>query len=255
MTKFNCCYMTALKIVANDFNIVKDKNREQNKPLLKYTGSKIEEKTVANIQVELKDYTDKELKWWASFGISRETLDKYDVYSIKNVFVNGDLTYLYKPNQLVFGYYGGKTDDVELWKIYFPNKQNMRFMSNWNKNKLQGYDQLPKEAGFIVCTKAMKDVMLLSELEVPAVAPMSETVFMSESQYAKLKERYNRTFLLFDNDLPGISNANKIRKKFPDIQVLIIPRNSGSKDITDYYRDHGKEKTIQLIEQAKSFYL
>ena len=114
MTKFNCCYMTALRIVANDFNIVKDKNREQNKPLLKYTGSKIEERTVANIQVELKDYTDKELRWWASFGISRETLDKYDVYSIKNVFVNGDLTYLYKPNQLVFGYYGGKTDDVEL---------------------------------------------------------------------------------------------------------------------------------------------
>ena len=131
----------------------------------------------------------------------------------------------------------------------------MRFMSNWNKNKLQGYDQLPKEAGFIVCTKAMKDVMLLSELEVPAVAPMSETVFMSESQYAKLKERYDKTFLLFDNDLPGISNANRIRKKFPDIQVLIIPRSSGSKDITDYYRDHGKEKTIQLIEQAKSFYL
>jgi hypothetical protein len=44
---------------------------------------------------------------------------------------------------------------------------------------------------------------------------------------------------------------NKFRKQFPDVYVLWIPRYFGAKDISDYYKKYGREKTLNLIEQAK----
>jgi hypothetical protein len=44
---------------------------------------------------------------------------------------------------------------------------------------------------------------------------------------------------------------NKFRKQFPDVYVLWIPRHFGAKDISDYYKKYGREKTLNLIEQAK----
>lgn len=44
---------------------------------------------------------------------------------------------------------------------------------------------------------------------------------------------------------------NKFRKQFPDVYVLWIPRHLGAKDISDYYKKYGREKTLNLIEQAK----
>lgn len=64
------------------------------------------------------------------FGITKETLKKYHIYSCKNVFLNGDMFHLEKDNQFVFGYYGGVKDGIELWRLYFPIRRNYRFVSN-----------------------------------------------------------------------------------------------------------------------------
>jgi hypothetical protein len=44
---------------------------------------------------------------------------------------------------------------------------------------------------------------------------------------------------------------NKFRKQFPEVYVLWIPRHFDAKDISDYYKKYGREKTLDLIEQAK----
>ena len=43
---------------------------------------------------------------------------------------------------------------------------------------------------------------------------------------------------------------NKIRKKF-DIKCLWIPRKYEAKDISDFYSKYGRDKTLQLINEAK----
>ncbi|MBQ0113512.1 MAG: hypothetical protein KBT03_10310 [Bacteroidales bacterium] len=113
MRKYNCSYYKALHIIANDFGIIQSKNLTKNEPLIKYTNNKIEEKGDAVIQAEIKDFDKYELDWWAKFGIDYPTLKKFRVFSCKNVFLNGDLFHLYKPNQLVFGYYDGIREDIE----------------------------------------------------------------------------------------------------------------------------------------------
>lgn len=96
--------------------------------------------------------------------------------------------------------------------------------------------------------------MCLYEYGIPAIAPNSENLFITEKQYQKLKEKYRTIFLFYDNDLAGITNANKIRKQYPDLKVVFIPRKYEAKDISDFRKKYGKKKTIQLINSALEYY-
>lgn len=113
MYKFNCSFYMALQIIANDFGIISRKDIILNKPKIKYSNTKFEETKPAIIQVEIKEFNDYELNYWNSYGISKKTLDKFKVFSCKNVFLNGDIFHLEKSKQLVFGYFGGIKNDVE----------------------------------------------------------------------------------------------------------------------------------------------
>ncbi|MBO7211825.1 MAG: toprim domain-containing protein [Methanobrevibacter sp.] len=97
--------------------------------------------------------------------------------------------------------------------------------------------------------------MCLYELGVTAIAPLSENQFITDSQYARLKEKFKHIFLFYDNDLPGVSGANKIHKQYPDLKVVILPRDTKCKDISDYRKMYGYQKTLDLINTAKNFYL
>ena len=84
---------------------------------------------------------------------------------------------------------------------------------------------LPKNGGDILCvTKSLKDTMLLYELGIPAIAPCSENLFLTDKQYNALKPNFNHCIVLFDNDRAGVSNLRLIKKKYPEITCTCIPR-------------------------------
>lgn len=63
MYKFNCSYGKALQIIANDFGIIKNKNLTINKPLIKYSNTKLDDTTDAVLQIEVKEFEQYELDW------------------------------------------------------------------------------------------------------------------------------------------------------------------------------------------------
>ena len=256
MYKFGCSFYKALQIIANDFGIISRKDLTINpSKIKKHSETKFEDKGNAIIQVELKDWNRFELDWWQSFGISQETLKKFRVYSCKNVFLNGEIFHLYKENQLVFGYFGGIKDDIEQWRIYYPGNRKYKFISNWKQIQLQGAKQLPRNGGeYLVITKSLKDVMTIYECSnLPAIAPISENCFITDSQYQRLKAKFKKIVLFYDSDIAGISSMNKIRKKYPDLFIIFIPRKYHCKDISDFYKKYGLDKTINLINTAKQY--
>lgn len=120
---------------------------------------------------------------------------------------------------------------------------------------LQGANQLPKNGGeYLVITKSLKDCLVLYELGIPAIAPNSEHMFMTDTQFNKLKTKFNNIICVYDNDLPGIQGLNKIHKAHLDLKVAFIPRKYNAKDISDFYKLYGKDKTLKLIEKAKEYY-
>ena len=245
MKKYGCNYHEALKIIATDFGII-DGSKPKIVPIQPIF--KKEKKTI--IQIEAKSFTKEELEWWEQFGITKNILTKYRVYSCKTVFLNGRIESTYDSKCPSYGYYFGNEEGRELWKIYYPYRKNFRFIGNIKTTTIQGYNQLPKKSKLLVITKSLKDCMVLYNLGIAAIAPQSETQFIQDNVLEVLKKRFKHIVLLFDNDQTGLEFTNKIKRKYKWITPMIIPLKYKAKDISDFYKAYGRDKTIELIKEG-----
>ena len=247
-TIFRCNYFDSLRIIANDFGIVRDNALHKNPGKINLNPIKIKDKEISKIQIEVQEFTDGELKWWGKYGISKDILKRFNVYSCKHVFLNDQLFAESQQHCPIFGYYGKKYQGLELWRCYFPKRTSFRFITNWPSKKIQGYDQLPKKGKLLVITKSMKDSMCLYSCGITACAPNSENLFIPDKVLEDLKNRFENIVVLYDNDRPGLYNMAKIRKEHPELTYVFIPKRYGSKDISDFYKDHGRKETLNLIK-------
>lgn len=245
---FRCDYFESLRIIANDFGIVRDNALHKNPGKINLNPIKIKDKEISKIQIEVQEFTDSELKWWGRYGISKDILKRFNVYSCKHVFLNDQLFAESQQHCPIFGYYGKKYQGLELWRCYFPKRTSFRFITNWPSKKIQGYDQLPKKGKLLVITKSMKDSMCLYSCGITACAPNSENLFIPDKVLEDLKNRFENIVVLYDNDRPGLYNMAKIRKEHPELTYVFIPKKYGSKDISDFYKDHGRKETLNLIK-------
>ena len=245
---FGCSYYKALKIIANDFNIVSFKNYEVNPPKIEYSNESFkEEGSSCNLQIRQKDFSKDELAWWKSFGISLRTLNKYKVFSCESIFLNGNYFESSNKNNFIFGYYGGKSGDRELWRIYMPMKKSYRFLSNWNSSLIQGIKQLPKESDYCIFVKSLKDTMLLDEYGFVACSPNSETTIPSHNLIQRIINKYHNIIVFFDNDLAGVKNANKYKKLF-NCRCIFI-RRKYAKDISDLFKVLPHNQFLEVIDE------
>lgn len=245
MKKYGCNYHEALKIIATDFGII-DGSKPKVVPI--QPVFKKEKKTI--IQIEAKSFTKEELEWWEQFGITKNILTKYRVYSCKTVFLNSRIESIYDSKCPSYGYYFGNEEGRELWKIYYPYRKNFRFIGNIKTTTIQGYNQLPKKSKLLVITKSLKDCMVLYNLGIAAIAPQSETQFIEDNVLEVLKKRFKHIVLLFDNDQTGLEFTNKIKRKYKWITPMIIPLKYKAKDISDFYKAYGRDRTIELIKEG-----
>ena len=252
MRLYNCSFYKALNIIANDFGL-SDTNVVPTKiniiPEIKETESSI-------IQVQIKDFTDRELEWWKSFGINKKTLKKYHIFSVQHVFLNGELKFTSSEQCPIYGYYFGKDKNKkEFWKIYFPMNKNkgIRFINNLPKKILQGYHQLPKNGDLLVITKSMKDLCAMYEFDIPAVSTASESTFISDKQLEEFKSRFKHIIVIFDSDRPGKHNMWLIRKKYPELNYYFLPWYL-SKDFTDSIKMVGLENMKEYVNEFMSNY-
>ena len=245
MKQYGCNYHEELKIIATDFGII-DGSKPKIVPIQPIF--KKEKKTI--IQIEAKSFTKEELEWWEQFGITKNILTKYRVYSCKTVFLNGRIESIYDSKCPSYGYYFGNEEGRELWKIYYPYRKNFRFIGNIKTTTIQGYNQLPKKSKLLVITKSLKDCMVLYNLGIAAIAPQSETQFIQDNVLEVLKKRFKHIVLLFDNDQTGLEFTNKIKRKYKWITPMIIPLKYKAKDISDFYKAYGRDKTIELIKEG-----
>lgn len=248
-----CSYQEALNVIAEDFGYL---SKAEDRPAVKIKVSnvKLEEKTETLIQIKPKAFSEQELKWWKGFGVTEKTLKKYKVFSCDSIFLNGDYFSSSSPRVPIYGYYCGKKNGQELWRIYFPSKRSFRFLSNVGKSYIQGARQLPKTGDVLLITKSQKDCMLAYELGIPAIAPCSEVLFLSNKQIQHLKKRFKTIVVCYDTDITGIHNLKQIKVKHPDLHTFFIPRKYGVKDISDFFKKYGEEETRRLAGELLKYY-
>jgi DNA primase len=188
------------------------------------------------IGVVRQDWTEIDKQFWSKFHISIDTLNKYNVSSIKYYLCNGVVKGIYKNENPMYAY-----KVFEHFKIYRPFADKYaKWRNNLTENDIQGYKELPKTGDLLIITKSLKDVMCLHEMGYNAISPSSESTFIPEKALNALFKRFKRILICFDRDVAGIRNMRKVSLK-TGLKCLIVHKKWHAKDISDAIKLNGFE--------------
>lgn len=196
---------------------------------------------------------------WIKLKIGLDKLKKFKVVAVKEVYLNDDLRpiYTYNPRDPAYAYYlSPNNTDI---KIYYPNrnkgdKRKPRFLANCSI--IQGLEQI-QSSDIGIITKSYKDVIVLNRFkvdgkEIQSVAPNSETLLITPTQYEFLKTKYKRVYSLYDYDPAGLHMMWLLRKLY-GIQPLFLKNPTWNKKIKYPIKDfadlveHNSDETVYRI--------
>jgi hypothetical protein len=197
------------------------------------------------IGVVRQDWTDVDKQYWSQFGITKETLTKFNVFSIKYYLCDGIVKGIYKNENPMYAY---KVYDH--FKIYRPLADKYtKWRNNLTPYDIQGYEQLPKKGDLLIITKSLKDVMCLYEMGYTAISPSSESTFLTPDVIDALKRRFKRILICFDRDISGVKNMRKISLK-TGLKGFLVHKKWKAKDISDAVKLNGFEVIKNWLKET-----
>jgi hypothetical protein len=243
-------YETLLKI-AFDFNIINNDISVSNNKKIQLKKIDYKNKVSIHLGIKKQLFTQKDIIFWNSYGISEKTLKEYNVYSCSHIFINDYIFVINNNSNPAYAYLELKDNKVT-YKIYQPFNTNQRFISNVDKSIWQGWTQLPDKGENLIITKSLKDVMSIVEnTKIPSVSLQAETTDPKPHIIDELKSRFKNIYLLYDNDFNKDINwgnlyGNELSLKYK-INQIEIPNKYKSKDFSDLVKNHGINKSKLLI--------
>jgi hypothetical protein len=192
------------------------------------------------IRIQRRESNIEDLKWWNSWGISAETLNKFRVVPISRFYMSN------------YGWWTCRTpsyayDLLNEWKIYRPHEKEMRFISGGMT--LQGYDLLDEQGDICVIQKSYKDVMLLNEFQISSFASQAESIDVPEHIMQDILQRFKQVYIWGDTDNSGEAFVNRHVERYG---IKGIFNDDDTKDVSDHFRQYGKESTNELIIRSLS---
>jgi hypothetical protein len=240
MFQRNCDFPSAVRQVAYDFGLTKetpvifDVQRQMNERKERAKKSK------KRIAIKRRKWNEIDQSYWGQFSLGEEDLNKFHASPVDVVWIDGEERYRYKPKDPGYAYYFGNGN----FKIYFPLRDNFRFLSNGSF--IQGWNEIDLSSDLIIITKSLKDVMVLNKLGFSAWAPHSEGALIREEDI-NFFNNHNQV-IFFDNDEPGIEWAKNNSEKY---SLPYIYLKGDDKDVSDLVKntslDYAKESIIKLL--------
>ena len=249
---FGLDYYGALRKVANDFGLIDSDIVGRKKKIKIPKDIDYKDKSRVHIGIKMQEFTPRDIHFWEQFGINKSTLNRYNVFSCKFIFLNDLIIPVDNSKNPAYAYLESK-DEIYTYKIYQPYNKQLRFISNVDKSVWQGWTQLPKRGEKLIITKSLKDVMAITELtNIPSVSLQAETTDPKPHIVNELKKRFDKVYLLYDNDFNkevnwGRKYGNELASKF-QLNQIEIPDEYKSKDFSDLVKNHGKEVSKSLIK-------
>lgn len=242
MKMYNLSFRDALEKINYDFGLGLSGKEGTNVEIPELDDTIVYEKTTSIIKIKRRDWNEKDLSYWGSFGIGYKTLNKFNVVPISYFSIN---EYMYKAEELAYSYEYYWEDSIFRRKIYQPLSKN-KWYSNGG-NVVQGEGVLPKFGELLIITSSLKDVMTLYELGYIAIAPTSESTFVPDTYFEKQHKRFKKIILFMDSDTTGIKRSLELNRKW-GLDYILIPKEYNKKDISDYSKTFGKEMTKLLLK-------
>lgn len=237
-------FMEVLARVNFDFNLGLGSAFETVPTTSKITQTAPEPKDV-NIEVKIQNHTYQDLQYWKQYSITKKLLNQFRVFSIASVWINGYQVnaWEYNIHNPIYGYLlKGK------WKLYRPLETNKadKWRSNLPYNYWLGLAQLPKNgAKTLIISKGYKDVIVLRQLGLYAVAVSGETASFPLALLDWFKKRFENIIIWYDNDEVGIKAAEE--KAVQHGLSFVHNPIDEPKDTSDYVKEYGIEAGKELL--------
>lgn len=182
--------------------------------------------------------------FWNQFGITKPTLDKYNVEPISHIHVGKDRKII--KTELHTYCFNEYKDGINSFKIYQPYNIDYKWLNNHDDSVWQGWEQLPEKGETLIITKSLKDVMAIYDVNgIPSVSLQSETIKPKQHIIDELHRRFANIYILYDNDYNkevnwGREFSKKLAKEFGFIHIEIEEKLK-SKDFSDLVKNHSEE--------------
>lgn len=246
---YGITFKQALIKIAGDFNLI-DTTTNSYQTISRVTRVK----RILGLRVQRRAWTKADYEWWYQYYITPERLEFFKVHPIEFAWFveNGVLrkAYVNTPNNPAYVYH---FNDMYDYKIYLPFGKQGRFIHT-NSTIIQGYEQLPEFAKNLIITKSYKDVMcfdLFRDFDLYSIAPMSETILISQEAFVDLYNRFDMIATNFDFDRAGIRLMRRYEQmyKLPYFMFGKQYKSQGIKDFADHIKIKGIDETRRLIER------
>ena len=244
--KLHLSYVEALEQIiidfnlSNKFNLKHNLNKSGTRPPITHKVSLNDLKKTVDINIKSRDWKAWDINYWKSYGVSLDTLIKYQIKPLQYIFINNKI---FKADKLSYAYTEYK-NNVKRFKIYQPENDYLKWINNFLPNTLSGYTQLPGESELLFIASSLKDGMCLHDLGYNFIAPQTENYTFKTSLINELYSRFKHIVTFYDFDDAGINAAEKLKVQFG---IPFINTGSIMKDISDYYYFEGRDKSIELI--------
>ena len=239
---FNISSGVAVGKIINDYNEFIYKNpggysTSQFKEIAKYSIS----------DHTRRSWNTEDARYWMSYGIGSETLEKYNVCALANYsMTKEDNTFIVNAPYL-YGYF---RQDGTLYKIYQPKNKEKKFLKI--RCYIQGTDQLTFQSKYLVVCSSLKDLMCIEEMNInlELVAPDSETTMIGPDIIESYKHKYQNICVLFDNDTAGLAGMAKYRDAYNMASVHLDLEKDVSDSVKKLGRDKVKEVLFPLLKET-----
>ena len=204
-------------------------------------------KVPIDMKCKVREWRDYDLEYWKSYGITLEWLKYANIYPISHkIIIKGNKRHIFGADKYAYAFVEFKEGKTTL-KIYQPfNNKGFKWANCHDKTVISLWTKIPKVGERVCICASLKDALCLwANTGVPALALQGEGYPISNTAINELKRRYNKIYILFDNDKAGLEDGKKLAEETGFINV-VLPTEYGEKDVSDYY------KSLQNKESFKN---
>lgn len=245
-------------LLARMWNVSKDKVYDrilEDMPapaLIRKHGVKVYRKSAGKVEVRVREWRDYDIAYWDSYGISLPWLKFGEIYPISHIIITKNGHSYPIPAEKYAYVYVERKDGIVSFKIYQPYSKEYKWMSKHDSSVWDLWTKIPEKGDKLIITSSRKDALAIwSNTGIPALSLQGEGYIPKEHVVQQLKDRYNKVYVLYDNDFQSEENHGRmygkmIAEKF-NVTQIEIPEKWESKDPSDLVKNHGREILREVI--------
>lgn len=205
-----------------------------------------------DIIFQSREFTRRDIFWWAMYAIDVPLLQGHNVRSIKH-FLNEDHTIRSSVRQMELAFAYMVFDKV---KVYRPEAGEFKWRNTCPSHYIQGIQQCTGQDTLII-TKSMKDLLCFKSLmHVDAIALQGEGMRIPQNILDQIKKLYKNVYVVMDYDPTGIEAAEDLEKEgfiikwVSQDQTLIDGKLKVlDKDLSDHIYNNGVRKSMERLQE------